>query len=157
MRPAPTDGSGTVIRAAGAVLWRPSRRYGVRVALVHRPRYDDWSLPKGKAEIGEVPHVTAAREVHEETGLTVTVGDVLAVSEYLDPDGEHKSECFFAATLTDPPAVLAPWQDTGGPVCSFGLFTESELSSMDVRPGFLATTRPDQPSRPTPVYIAATP
>jgi hypothetical protein len=40
------------------------------------------------------------------------------VSEYLDPNGEHEIECFFAATLTDPPAVLGPWQDTGGPVAS---------------------------------------
>ena len=38
------------VRAAGAVLWRPSRKHGVRVAVVHRPRYDDWSLPKGKAD-----------------------------------------------------------------------------------------------------------
>ena len=76
------DPSGTVIRAAGAVLWRPSRRYGVRVAVVHRPRYNDWSLPKGKAEPGEVPPVTAAREVEEETGLSVRITGPLDSIEY---------------------------------------------------------------------------
>src|ERR1700730_7226318 len=60
-----------VIHAAGCVLWRPSD--GIRgrdreVALVHRPRYDDWSLPKGKCQPGEHVLETAVREVAEETG-----------------------------------------------------------------------------------------
>ena len=68
------DTSGAVIRAAGAVLWRPSRRHGIRVALVHRPRYDDWSLPKGKVKPGEHLLVTALREVSEETGYRPRIG-----------------------------------------------------------------------------------
>ena len=87
---------GTVIRAAGAVLWRPSRRYGVRVALVHRPRYDDWSLPKGKAEPGEVPPVTAAREVEEETGFRAAIGPCLTTVSY-KANGGPKTVQYFAA------------------------------------------------------------
>ena len=58
------------VRAAGAVIWRPAGR-GAQVALVHRPKYDDWSFPKGKLEPGEHVLLAATREVAEETGLQV--------------------------------------------------------------------------------------
>jgi 8-oxo-dGTP diphosphatase len=58
----------TPIRAAGGVVWRPSDS-GVQVCLVHRPRYDDWSLPKGKLESAEHPLVAAVREVAEEADV----------------------------------------------------------------------------------------
>jgi len=90
------DATSAVIRAAGAVLWRPSRRYGVRVAIVHRPRYDDWSLPKGKAEPGEVPLVTAAREVEEETGFRAAIGRSLTTVSY-KANGGPKTVQYFAA------------------------------------------------------------
>ena len=57
-----------VVRAAGGVLWRPSAD-GPEVCVVHRPRYDDWSLPKGKLKNGEHPLAAAVREVREETGV----------------------------------------------------------------------------------------
>jgi 8-oxo-dGTP diphosphatase len=70
----PVEPAATV-RAAGGVLWRPvAAGAGVETAVVHRPRYDDWSLPKGKPEDGEHALETAVREVTEETGLTVVVG-----------------------------------------------------------------------------------
>jgi 8-oxo-dGTP diphosphatase len=73
------------IEAAGAVLWRVSD--GVEeVALVHRPAYDDWSLPKGKARRGEHPIVVALREVHEETGCSAVVGLPLPDQRYLKED-----------------------------------------------------------------------
>lgn len=56
----------TVVRAAGGVVWR-STGDGVEIVLVHRPRYDDWSLPKGKVDPGEHELAAAVREVHEET------------------------------------------------------------------------------------------
>jgi 8-oxo-dGTP diphosphatase len=70
-----------VIRAAGAVVWRPGGS-GPDVALVHRPRYDDWSFPKGKRKRGEHEVLTAVREVREETGLRVVLGRPLAPSVY---------------------------------------------------------------------------
>ncbi|MEV0283315.1 MULTISPECIES: NUDIX domain-containing protein [unclassified Kribbella] len=70
----------TVI-AAGGVVWRESR--GTRqVLLVHRPRYDDWSLPKGKLTTHEHVLVGARREIEEETGLQVVLGPPLGVQRY---------------------------------------------------------------------------
>ena len=63
------------IRAAGAVLWRPQETTGApEIAVVHRPRYDDWSLPKGKLEAGETELLAAVREVEEETGFSCHLG-----------------------------------------------------------------------------------
>ncbi len=59
----------TFVEAAGGVLWRRAAGgLGVEVALVHRPKYDDWSVPKGKLLPDEHPLVGALREVVEETG-----------------------------------------------------------------------------------------
>ena len=62
------------VRAAGGVLWRTGDDGALETALVHRPKYDDWSLPKGKPVAGEHALETAVREVVEETGLSVVVG-----------------------------------------------------------------------------------
>ena len=69
------------IRAAGCVLWRPGA-LGAEIALVHRSRYDDWSLPKGKREPGEHLLETAVREVAEETGVAVVLGRRLRSTRY---------------------------------------------------------------------------
>jgi 8-oxo-dGTP diphosphatase len=70
------------VLAAGGVLTRQTAD-GVQVAVVHRPRYDDWSLPKGKLERGELPLAAAVREVYEETGYTAVAGRSLGASHYL--------------------------------------------------------------------------
>jgi 8-oxo-dGTP pyrophosphatase MutT (NUDIX family)/phosphohistidine phosphatase SixA len=70
-----------LIRAAGCIVWR----YGSRepeVLLVHRPRHDDWSFPKGKLDRGETPIAAAVREVEEETGLVVKLGPRLPDQHY---------------------------------------------------------------------------
>lgn len=71
-----------IIRAAGGVLWRAQGDDTV-VALVHRPRHDDWSLPKGKLHPGEDERGAALREVAEETGAEVELGVDLGVIEYV--------------------------------------------------------------------------
>jgi 8-oxo-dGTP diphosphatase len=68
--------------AAGAVLWRPADDGESEVAVIHRPRYDDWSLPKGKVDPGETEPVTAVREVAEETGYAAHLGRRLAAVSY---------------------------------------------------------------------------
>jgi 8-oxo-(d)GTP phosphatase len=74
--------------AAGAVVWQRSPSGEVEVAVIHRPRYDDWSLPKGKAHAGEALPLTAVREVAEETGQTITLGPRLGTTRYPVPAGD---------------------------------------------------------------------
>jgi 8-oxo-(d)GTP phosphatase len=77
-----SSASKTVL-AAGGVLWRPGHRESApEVAVIHRPRYDDWSLPKGKVDPGETEPVTAVREVLEETGHHVQLGRRIASVSY---------------------------------------------------------------------------
>ncbi len=74
-----------VVRAAGAVLWRPAgtgRAGRIEIALVHRPRYDDWSHPKGKLGPGESHAEAALREVREETGMECVLGAELPGTGY---------------------------------------------------------------------------
>ena len=66
------------------------------MALVHRPRYDDWSFPKGKCLPGEHVLITAVREVTEETGIEVTLGRRLRTVRYLS-DGRPKQVDYWAA------------------------------------------------------------
>ena len=70
----PGGGQQNVVRAAGCAVWRHGDGGELETALVHRPRYDDWSLPKGKPDAGEHLLQTAVREVAEETGMEVVVG-----------------------------------------------------------------------------------
>jgi 8-oxo-dGTP diphosphatase len=74
-------GAATQIRAAGALLWRPGPD-GPLIAVVHRVRQQDWSLPKGKLEHGEHWLAAAVREVHEETGQRVALGRPLPTLIY---------------------------------------------------------------------------
>lgn len=84
-------GSNKAVLAAGAVLWRPNSDLGSpEVAVIHRPRYDDWSLPKGKVDPGETEPVTAVREVAEETGYSCHLGRRLASVSYPVEQGIKK-------------------------------------------------------------------
>jgi 8-oxo-dGTP diphosphatase len=83
------------IPAAGALLWRPGEQ-GPEVVLVHRPRYDDWSFPKGKCLPGEHVLITAVREVTEETEIEVILGRRLRTVRYLS-DGRPKQVDYWAA------------------------------------------------------------
>ncbi|GAA4739977.1 NUDIX hydrolase [Nocardioides endophyticus] len=83
------------VLAAGAVVFRP----GKRVLLVHRPRYDDWSFPKGKLDPGE--HVTSAavREVSEETGLHIRLGVPLSSQRYPVTGGRTKQVSYWVGRV----------------------------------------------------------
>ena len=71
------------MHAAGGVVWQRSGD-GVEIAVVHRPRYDDWSLPKGKLDRGETFEEAAAREIEEEIGAVCTFGEELPPTTYRD-------------------------------------------------------------------------
>jgi 8-oxo-dGTP diphosphatase len=77
------------VRAAGGVVVR-DRDGTAEVVLVHRRKYDDWTLPKGKAEDGESDEECALREVEEETGLRCELVEELESSVYLDSSGRPK-------------------------------------------------------------------
>ena len=76
-----------VVAAAGGAVWRHGPDGATEVVLVHRPRYDDWSLPKGKLDAGEHPLTAAVREIGEETGLEVVVGRRGVQTRYPVPEG----------------------------------------------------------------------
>lgn len=85
-----------VVMTAGGLVWR--RRGGeLQVQLVHRPRYDDWSWPKGKLETGESFQGAALREVGEETGREIVLGRPLPGLQYLTPDGRVKRVHYWAS------------------------------------------------------------
>jgi len=87
----------TPIMAAGAVLWRPQDGTDApEIAIIHRPRYDDWSLPKGKVDPGETDTVAAVREIEEETGFRSHLGRRLPTVTY-PVDGAVKKVRYWAA------------------------------------------------------------
>jgi len=93
----------SIVPAAGTLPWR-HRDGRLEVALVHRPKYDDWSWAKGKLDPGEHPSVAAARETFEETGLVVRLGTPLPPSEYpiLDATGAPATKAvhYWASVVT---------------------------------------------------------
>jgi 8-oxo-dGTP diphosphatase len=90
------------VAAAGAVVWRHGPA-GVEIALVHRPRYDDWSLPKGKLDARESHRAAAVREVAEETGFHVALGRHLGQTRYrvTRPEPAPKVVEYYAARAVD--------------------------------------------------------
>jgi len=99
--------SGPLIEAAGGVLWRPAAGAEsaavdgpAEVAVIHRPRYDDWSLPKGKLDTGEHPLAAALREVEEETGSRTRAGRFLVETRY-ESRGQPKRVRYWALRHVD--------------------------------------------------------
>ena len=90
-----------MVRAAGGVVWRRSPEDRLEVLLVHRPRYDDWSVPKGKLDPGEGHAEAALREVEEETGFRCRLGPQLASTSYRDRRGRSKEVRYWAMTPVD--------------------------------------------------------
>ena len=89
------------ILAAGAVLWRKSEKKKIEVLIIHRPKYDDWTFPKGKAEIGEPLIACAYREVLEETNIETAFGPYLGEVEYLTNDGKKKVSFWSAKVVKE--------------------------------------------------------
>ena len=80
-------------------MWRHGSDGEPEVLIVHRPKYDDWSLPKGKLDAGERHRQAAVREVEEETGYLVTLGDELPSTSYNDRYGRPKRVRYWTMTL----------------------------------------------------------
>ena len=84
------------VEAAGGIVVDESGR----VAIVHRPRYDDWSLPKGHLETGETAEDAALREVFEETGLSCRIIGSAGETQYRDRKGRPKRVRYFSMSIT---------------------------------------------------------
>ena len=89
----------SLVRAAGGAVWRAERQGALEVLLVHRPRYDDWSLPKGKCEQDESDEDCARREVAEETGFSCSLGPELPSQHYVDHRGRDKVVRYWAMSV----------------------------------------------------------
>lgn len=142
--------SATLLRKS-AVMARFKPRLAVRALIQHHDRlllvnaYPGarlglWCAPGGGCEVGQSLPQNLAREVHEETGLTVTVGSPVLVNEFHDPEtGFHQIDLFFRCTVLD--ASLAPdWTDPEGVVTDRRFFSQDELASgtINFKPGILA-------------------
>ena len=121
MRPMPASRPQRLVRSAGALVWRfadptrvavpgePIDPADIEVLMVHRPRYHDWSWPKGKAENGEPLVAAAVREVEEETGQVITLGVPLTTQRYRLGGGQTKEVHYWVGTplpAEDPTARL---------------------------------------------------
>jgi 8-oxo-dGTP diphosphatase len=89
-RIAPVAADDETVRAAGGVIVRRGKGGEPELAVIHRPRYRDWSLPKGKLDPGETDEEAALREVDEETGLRCRLGEELPAVSYTDRHGRPK-------------------------------------------------------------------
>ena len=110
MRPMPAPRPQRLVRSAGALVWRftdparvavpgePIDPSDIEVLMVHRPRYHDWSWPKGKTENGESLVSAAVREVEEETGQVVTLGAPLTTQRYRLGGGQTKEVHYWVGT-----------------------------------------------------------
>ncbi len=90
------------IEAAGGVVMRRGPEE-TEIVVVHRPRYDDWSFPKGKLDPGETFEEAALREVREETGLTCRLGPELAFAHYDDNKGRPKVVRYWLMAVIEDP------------------------------------------------------
>jgi 8-oxo-dGTP diphosphatase len=90
----------TPVLAAGCILWRRSSSRQLELALVYRPRWSDWSCPKGKLKQGETHEEAARREVLEETGHTCRLGAALPTVRYIDHRSRLKEVRYWAAEAT---------------------------------------------------------
>jgi ADP-ribose pyrophosphatase YjhB (NUDIX family) len=124
-------------------------RLAVRGVIVHAGRVllvnawpggvsDLWCAPGGGVEVGQALAEALRREVHEETGLAVTVGAPCLVNEFHDPDRAfHQVEVFFRCTVASD-ALPTGWRDPEGVVSERRWFTRAELAGVRFKPGLLA-------------------
>lgn len=95
-----------VIQAAGGLVFKETAKGKLKVLIAHRPRYDDWGLPKGKADKGETPEETAVREVLEETGFHCRIVAPIGTSRYRVNNGVKEVKWFAMRPLADSPGFV---------------------------------------------------
>jgi 8-oxo-dGTP diphosphatase len=102
------DPDAAEVKASGGVVVRRSPAGVLELVVVHRPRYDDWSLPKGKLDTGETWEQAALREVEEEVGLRCRLGAELPPVGYRDNKGRAKAVRYWLMQPEDGDAPFIP-------------------------------------------------
>jgi 8-oxo-dGTP pyrophosphatase MutT (NUDIX family) len=102
------DPDSAEVKASGGVVWRRGPGGELELVVVHRPRYDDWSLPKGKLDPGERWEDAALREVFEEVGLRCRLGPELPTVRYRDNKGREKAVRYWLMEPEDGAAAFTP-------------------------------------------------
>ena len=102
------DPEAAEVKASGGVVWRRAPGGELELVVVHRPRYDDWSLPKGKLDAGETWEQAALREVEEEVGLRARLGEELPPVGYRDNRGRQKAVRYWLMEPDGEPAPFTP-------------------------------------------------
>jgi 8-oxo-dGTP diphosphatase len=105
------------ILAGGAVVTREDPRRGTEVVIIHRKRYNDWTLPKGKVEAGEPVPVCAVREVHEETGVTIRLSTPLDSITYEAGNAGLKKVDYWGGVVVEAPGPAPDKEVTWTPGC----------------------------------------
>jgi 8-oxo-dGTP diphosphatase len=96
------------VLAAGGIVHRRRSDGTVEVLVIHRPEYEDWTLPKGKLDPGETAEQAAVREVEEETGVKATLGAHAGSNEYFDRHGRSKRVDYWLMDPVEVPDVFTP-------------------------------------------------
>jgi 8-oxo-dGTP diphosphatase len=123
------------VKASGGVVWRRAPGGTLELVVVHRPRYDDWSLPKGKLDPGERWEDAALREVEEEVGLRCRLGSELPTVRYRDNKGREKAVRYWLMEPEDGGAPFTPndeveemrWVDVAAAVALLSYPHDAEL------------------------------
>jgi 8-oxo-dGTP diphosphatase len=102
------DPDAAEVKASGGVVWRRGAGGTLELVVVHRPRYDDWSLPKGKLDAGESWEAAALREVEEEVGLRCRLGAELPPVYYRDNKGREKAVRYWLMEPEDGAVPFTP-------------------------------------------------
>jgi 8-oxo-dGTP diphosphatase len=132
---AAVDPDAAEVKASGGVVWRRAGDGRVELAVVHRPRYDDWSLPKGKLDPGETWEDAALREVEEEVGLRCRLGEELPPVGYRDNKGRAKAVRYWLMEPDDSDGRFTPndevdemrWLDVAAAVALLSYPHDAEL------------------------------
>ena len=138
------------VPAAGGVLRRLRPDGEAEIAVIHRPKYDDWSLPKGKLEPGETFEEAALREVEEETGVRAALGRELGEARYKDRRGRPKFVRYWLMTPIS--GRFLPDRE----VDEIRWLTPAEAGSTATYRPWGSRSRPSAPPAPGPRRLPAT-
>jgi 8-oxo-dGTP diphosphatase len=114
-----------VVYASGVVPWRRNAGGEIEILLIHRPRYDDWSVPKGKRDDGESDEQCAIREMQEETGVLGELGKALPTAMYTDHRGRPKEVAYWLMEIANGEPITFEANDEVDELAWYG-FTDAQ-------------------------------